>query len=391
MARSTTLLMALGTGVTVGNLYYCQPLLATMAADCNVSARQISWVATLTQIGTACGMLAFVPLGDVMERRGLTTRMCIVAAGAALLTGMAPSLPWLLAASFLLGLTSIIPHLILPFAAHLAADDERGPVVGTVLSGLLIGVLLARTASGLLGAALGWRAIYFLASGMMLVLAWALRRRLPVSPPALRLRYVELLRSIRGLAVEHPLLRPAAMIGALLFGAFNAFWTPLVFRLGAPPYHYGARAAGLLGLVAAFSAAAAPRIGRLVDRRSPRLGVGLGIGIALLGFVVLWSTGAHMAGLIAGVVLLDLGVQAGHISNQTRIYSTFPQARSRANTVYMVSYFIGGALGSALGSNGWARWHWNGVCWVGCSFLFFALLVHATRVHDEVPAAVPAG
>jgi len=378
--------MALGTGVTVGNLYYCQPLLATMATQFGVGAREISWVAALTQIGTACGMLAFVPLGDVMERRGLTTRMCIVAAGAALLVGMATSLPWLLAASFLLGLASIIPHLILPFAAHLAADEERGHVVGTVLSGLLIGVLLARAASGLLGAALGWRPIYFLAGGMMLLLAWGLHRRLPASPPVLRLRYPDLLRSIRGLAVESHLLRQAALIGALLFGAFNAFWTPLVFRLGFPPYHYGARAAGLLGLLAAGSAAAAPGIGRLIDRHSPRLGVGLGIGIALGGFATLWAAGSHLIGLMVGVILLDLGVQAGHISNQTRIYSAFPQARSRANTVYMVSYFIGGALGSALGSQGWARWHWNGVGAVGCSFLLLALLAHAPRGRVTLPA-----
>ncbi|ABF43478.1 major facilitator superfamily (MFS) transporter [Candidatus Koribacter versatilis Ellin345] len=382
--QATTLLMAIGVGVAVANIYYCQPLLGIMAQDLHVSERHTGWIATLTQVGTAIGMLLFVPLGDIAERRKLTVRMCVFVAFAALLTALAPSFSLLALFSFLLGLGSVIPHLILPFAAHLAPEGARGKVVAKVISGMLVGILLARTVAGFVGAAFGWRAIFFISAGLMLGLAIAFRELLPESHPSVQMHYFDLLRSVGSMVREHRGLRESAAIGALLFASFSAFWTTLVFFLAKPPYHYGARMAGGLGLLAAASAALAPIVGRMVDRRSPKLGISIAVITTLASYAVMIATGHWLIGLGLGVILLDVGVQTGHISNQTRIYNTFPHARSRANTVYMVSYFVGGAFGSALGNAGWHFFGWAGVCAAGAVVLLPALLIVRTMREEKM-------
>ncbi len=365
--------MAMACGVSVANIYYNQPLLELMSRTLHGDS---GYVPAFTQIGAGIGMFLFVPLGDMFERRRLITGVCLATAAAAVFTALAPTLFLLSAASLLLGLTSITPHLILPFAAQISGAEERGKVIGTVLSGLLIGILLARTASGFAGAAWGWRTVYWAASVLMLALAAALRAALPPSPPAETMRYPQLLRSMWMLVRQQPLLREASLIGAMLFGAFSVFWATLIFVLVTPPYHYGGRMAGLFGLIGVAGALAASLAGRLADRRGPRFTVGGGILVTLLAYVVFALTGQHLWGLIAGVTLLDLGVQAGHVSNQTRIYGLIPEARSRLNTVYMVSYFAGGALGSALGAAGWRIARWPSVCAAGFLLSAMALAVH---------------
>jgi predicted MFS family arabinose efflux permease len=275
----------------------------------------------------------------------------------------------------------------------MAPDRERGKVVGTVVSGLLVGILLSRFASGWLGDLLGWRAVYRLAAAVMTSLAVAIAALLPRSEPSVRLGYGALYKSIATLARSEPDLRAAAASGGLLFGAFSAFWTTLVFFLGTPPYHYGARAAGFFGLVAAASAGAAPLVGRAVDKRSPRAGVAFGALLSVAGFAALWAVGAHLWGLVMGVVVLDVGVQSGHVANQARIYAAFPHARSRANTVYMVTYFVGGALGSTLGAWAWSAFGWSGVCTVGIAFSAAALattVVKANKSKVSIIASSPA-
>jgi predicted MFS family arabinose efflux permease len=385
--RATTLLLAAGGGISVANIYYCQPLLGEMARSFGVTDARVGLVPTMTQAGTAIGMLVFVPLGDVFERRRLAAWMCLVSASAVVLTSIAPSFAWLLAASFFVGVANNIPHLLLPFAAQIAPDRERGKVVGTVVSGLLVGILVSRFASGWLGDLLGWRAVYRIAAVVMATLGAAMAALLPRSRPSVQLGYRALYASIVTLAKTEPDLRAAAASGALLFGAFSAFWTTLVFFLGTPPYHYGPRAAGLFGLVAAASAGAAPLVGRAVDRRSPRIGVAFGALLCLCGFAALWTAGVHLAGLVAGVVILDVGVQSGHVANQARIYGAFPEARSRANTVYMVSYFVGGALGSTLGAWAWGTFAWSGVCFVGV--MFGAMGFATTFVKAKAPVRAP--
>jgi predicted MFS family arabinose efflux permease len=363
--RRIVRVMSVACAVSVANLYYCQPLLSNIGHSLGVSDGQIGYLPMWTQAGTAIGMLAFVPLGDMFPRRRLIVIMCAATACVAILMAVAPTLLFVNAAGFLLGMTTITPHLVLPFAAKLADDDERGRVVGSVLGGLLTGVLLARVVSGYVGDMLGWRAMFWIASGLMLSLSVAMRYSLPYDRPHGNLGYLELLRSIGRLIATQPVLREAAITGAMLFGAFSTFWSTLIFFLGTPPYHYGAGVAGLFGIVGVVGAVLAPSAGRLADRHGPAFAVSLAVLTMIASWAVFAVAGHWIIGLVAGVILLDLGVQAGHVANQTRIYALIPEARSRLNTVYMVSYFVGGALGSALGAMGWVRWGWTGVCVAG--------------------------
>jgi predicted MFS family arabinose efflux permease len=291
--------------------------------------------------------------------------MCLATVLAAILMACAPTLAVVNAAGFITGLVTIVPHLVLPFAAKLADEKERGRVVGSVLGGLLTGILLARVLSGYVGEAFGWRTMYWIAAAFMGLLALLLRYTLPYDRPEGNLRYTQLMKSIARLVATQPVLREAAITGGMLFGAFSSFWSTLVFFLATPPYHYGAGVAGLFGIVGVAGALIAPWAGRLSDRRGPAFTLALGILTTIASQLVFGLAGHWIVGLIAGVILLDLGVQAGHVANQTRIYALLPEARSRLNTVYMVSYFVGGALGSALGAWGWAKWGWAGVCAAG--------------------------
>jgi predicted MFS family arabinose efflux permease len=369
--------MAISVGAIVANIYYAQPLLANIARDFSARVTAMGVVAMLTQIGTATGMLCFVPLGDKYNRRSLIFGLllaCSLLLGA---VAMAPNIYLLALASFGVGATASAVHVIVPFAAHLSPEFERGRVVGTVMSGLLLGILTARTFSGFVGSWLGWRAVYWISAGAMLLLAAVLRTQLPDSPATHVISFPELAQSLVRLVRQHSELRRAAFSGAMLFASFSVFWTTIVFRLAAPPYHYGASVAGLFGLVGAAGAGAAPLVGRLADKRGPQVVVLLGILITILSFVVLRFGATSLPVLIVGVVLLDLGVQSSQVANQTRIYAIDANARSRLNTVYMFCYFCGGATGSALAAICWSAGGWNEVCLLGLGFLLLALSVSA--------------
>ena len=365
--------MAVSCGLSVANLYYSQPLLADIQRDFGVSVREAGLIPMLTQVGYATGMLFFVPLGDMIEGRRLITVMLAAVACALLAAALSPSFAWLAAASLIIGLTTIVPQLIFPFAARLAGEEARGRVVGTVSSGLLLGILLARTLSGFVGARTGWRAMYWIAAGGMGMLALALWALLPVRRPPYRGSYPRLMFSLVALTREHAALREASFTGAMLFGSLSAFWTTLVFLLGEPPYHYGSRAAGLFGLAGAAGALGATAVGRLSNLKGPRTMLGFAVGVAVLSFVVMWSLWDHLFWLVVGVLLLDLGVQGGHVSNQIRIYALPTEAHGRLNTIYMVTFFLGGAAGSSLGTLSWSLWRWNGVCLTGLIMLLLAL------------------
>jgi predicted MFS family arabinose efflux permease len=292
---------------------------------------------------------------------------------------------WLAFASLGIGVAGSTVHLIVPFAAQLASPARRGAAVGSVLSGLLFGILLARTFSGLLGAWLGWRSIYWLASATMLLLAVLIRLGLPRSKPTLTLSWPQLIHSSVVLIRTQPVLRESAALSAILFCAFSAFWTTLVFFLETPPYHYGSAVAGLFGLVGAAGALSAPWIGHLADRYGARRNVLIALVIAVVSFVVLYVFGKHMGGLIAGVILLDIGVQAGHVSNQTRIYGLLPEARSRLNMVYMICYFTAGAIGSYTGSVLWHHFAWAGVCALGSMLALTGCGIYALTAPPSHP------
>ncbi len=358
-------LMAASTGATVANLYYNQPLLGDIGRDLGASGGSLGLVPTMTQVGYAAGMLLLVPLGDSHERRRLIVVMAALASLALLGAALAPDLPWLIAASFAVGITSVVPQLLLPFAAQLAPDEQRGRVVGMVMSGLLIGILLSRTVAGFVGTQLGWRAMFWVAAGLMLAQGPILRLALPAQPPVATMSYPELLRSLGRLARTEPVLRLHSALGALTFGAFSAFWATLALYLQSMPERHGPEVAGLFGLVGVAGAAAAPLVGRYADVRGDRRINALAIGVLLASFGVLFWLGSWLWGIALGVVLLDLGAQANQISNQARVYSLRPEARSRMNTIYMTTYFVGGAAGAWLGTAAWTRWGWLGVCAAG--------------------------
>ena len=368
-------LLAATCGIAVANLYYNQPLLADIGRTYGIPDGRASLVATATQLGYTLGIFFMVPLGDKLESKRLTLWLLL---GAAVFLGVAawsPTFGVLLGASVLIGTCSAVAQLLLPLAAQLAAEADRGRIVGRVTSGLLIGILVSRTVSGYVGGLLGWRAMFGVGTGITLALSALLWWQLPRTQPGYAGSYAELMRSLFTLARTWLPLRRAALVGGLLFAAFSVFWTTLIFFLESPAYHYGSREAGFFGLIGACGALAAPLAGRTADKRGPAFAILLGVVLALAGYAVLGLAGTHLAGLALGVIVLDVGVQAAHVSNQTSVFALVPAARSRLNTVYMTGYFIGGSLGSVLGGLAWVSGGWPGVCLTGGALAATALLV----------------
>jgi predicted MFS family arabinose efflux permease len=369
--------MAVSVGLIVGNLYYIQPLLGDIARDLGIGEGRVGIAATLSQLGQATGILFFLPIGDSRDRRLLAVAGLAASALGLIGIALAPGVVWLSAACLVLGLSSVSTHTLVALAAARARPEERGRTVGTVMSGLLMGILLARTVSGIVGAHLGWRAMFWIAAAVTGALAVVLLRGLPADPPRPAPRYVELLGSMGRLFREQPVLREACLFGAATFAAFGAFWVTLTFHLEAPPFGYGSDVVGLFGLVGAAGALAASQAGRLADRHDPRRLSAAAVLLTALSFAFMAIFGEALWGLVVGVIVLDLGVQAAHIANQTRVHALLPEARNRLHTLYMFSYFAGGALGTALASWAWETVGWLGVCAVGALMPLLALLLFA--------------
>jgi predicted MFS family arabinose efflux permease len=375
ISKGLVYLLAVATGLTVANIYYNQPLLPVIAREFHVSDVWVSVLSVGTQLGYSAGLLLLVPLGDVLDRRGLIICSAIASSATLLVAAISPSLTFIIAASFILGLVSITPQLIVPYGAALAEPQHRGQVVGMIMGGLFIGILFSRTAGGFLGAYLGWRAVFCLGATLTFLIAIILGMRLPAQPPRTRLSYPQLLGSLFPLLLREPLLRRHALLGALGFGSFSAFWTTLAFYLAARPEHYDGQVVGLFGLVGIVGAAIAPLSGWLSDRFSARVVNGTSFLVILAAFLIMDLADYSLLWLILGVFLMDAGVQTNQISNQTRIYSLAPELRNRITSVYMFVYFVAGALGSALGARAWMAWHWNGVCLTGAVLASLGLLV----------------
>lgn len=376
-------LMSVTCALVVANIYYNQPLLAEIGRTFGRTESQASLVATVTQLGYTLCMLLIVPLGDKLERKRLILVMQLGAALCMAAAAWAPSFGVLLGASLLIGVCSAVPQLLLPMAAHLAPPADRGRIVGQIMSGLLIGILLSRTVSGYVGAHLGWRTVFGGGAGLMVALGAVLAWRLPRDRPAFSGTYASLMQSLLTLARTLPLLRRSALIGGCMFAGFSVFWTTLVFLLEGPPFGYGADVAGFFGLIGAVGALAAPLAGRTADTRGPDVAIRLGVGLAVLAYAVLFLGSTSVVALVVGVILLDVGVQATHIANQTRIFALIPEARSRLNTVYMTAYFIGGAVGSLVGGWAWTHGRWPGVCLAGLGFVLLAFLVSRFYARNE--------
>ncbi len=379
LPRWLLILLALTAGLTVANIYYCQPLLGVMAATLHTSADRATAVATATQLGYASGLLLIVPLADSFERKGLIVGTTLLSALMLCATALAPSVQWLTAAGYATGAISVMPPFSVTYATGLASPERRGRVVGLVMSGLLVGILLSRTLSGAVAARAGWRAVYWIAAGVMLLLAATLASVLPRQSPARRVPYAELLGSLWRLVRTESVLRRHAVMGALGFAAFSAFWTTLSFHLASLPGHYGSETAGMFGLVGAAGALAAVGAGRLAERIGPRPLNGTALALVVGSFGLMAAAPASLWVLALGVVGMDAGVQASHISNQTRIYALSAELRNRLNSVYMVVYFLGGALGSAVGARMWTAFGWMGVCVTGGGFAAAALIALLAR------------
>jgi predicted MFS family arabinose efflux permease len=332
-------------------------------------------IVTAAQIGYGIGLALVVPLGDILIRRRLVPGILLMAAVALFGASVAPNIDLLLAAVAIAGACSVSAQILVPFAATLASPDQRGRVVGTVMSGLLIGILLARTFSGLIAQVAGWRTVYAVAGVLVLLLAWLLHHRLPGEPARPAIAYSDLLASVVHLMRSEPLLRLRSMIGALAFATFNVVWTSLAFLLAGSPYHYSEAVIGLFGLLGAAGALAASFSGRLADRGLERWVTG-GSLVLMAGSMALLALGSHhLWALVAGILLVDLAIQSVHIQNQQLIFGIDPAARSRLNTGYMVSYFIGGAIGSAATGVAYAAGGWSSVILLGVGFSGVALVL----------------
>ncbi len=371
----------------MANIYYNQPLLDHFRQSFPASASWVGAVPATTQAGYALGMLLLAPLGDRFDRRQLILLQSVGMCIALLVAALAPNLTVLALASLAIGILATIAQQAVPFAAELAPPAARGQAVGTVMSGLLLGILLARTASGFVGQHFGWRAVFGASVLALLTLSIVVVMRLPHSQPTSTLPYRKLLASMWHLTIQLPGLREASLTGGALFAAFSIFWSVLALLLADAPFHLGPQAAGLFGIVGAGGALAAPLAGKFADRRGPRAIISLSIGMVAMSFGVFWLSEASLVGLVAGVIVLDIGVQAAMISNQSRIFSLKPEARSRVNTVFMVCYFIGGTVGSTVGAFVWPHFGWLGVCVAGLLFAALAAASHARGRYRAVEAS----
>ncbi|WP_246664169.1 MFS transporter [Tardiphaga sp. P9-11] len=366
--------MAAATGIAVANIYYNQPMLGVIQSAFP-GQRAAELIPTATQIGYAAGLFLLVPLGDMMDRRRLIIVQFGLLAMALALAAMAPTAWGLVAASLVVGMTSTVAQQIIPFAASLASPERRGQTVGTIMSGLLCGLLFSRTLAGFVASHAGWRDMFWLGAPLAIVAGTTMAIALPRNHPHVAMPYADAMRSMAKLWRSEPTLRSATFAQAALFASFTVFWTILALHLREPHFALGADVAGLFGIVGAVGVFAAPMAGRLADRRGPRMVAGVGIAIVVASWFIFgfWSS---LLGLIVGVVVLDFGVTSALISNQHVVFGLHPQARGRINTIFMTGMFLGGSLGSAGATIAWNEGGWIAVSMFGAALALFAAGVH---------------
>lgn len=379
ISNGMVFLLACACGLIAANLYYAQPLIGLISPDVGLSATASSTIVTLTQIGYCLGLLLLVPLGDLMENRRLI--LCTLAGTtlALLMTAAAPSTPWLLAASLLIGLGAVGAQVLIPFAVHLTPEAVRGRVVGNVMSGLLTGIMLARPTASLLADAFGWRAVFGLSAALMVALAIALRHLLPTRRPAADHGYLELIGSLWVVLRDTPLLRRRAAYQAAMFAAFSLYWTAVPLVLASPSFGLSQRGIAFFALAGAAGALAAPIAGRLADRGKTRIATGLSMALVAVSFLMAWAGSHSLAWLVVAGIALDLGVQANAVLGQRAIYGLGAHIRSRLNGLYIAIFFAGGAVGSSVASAVFTHGGWEWVCAVGVAFPLMAWAFYGTE------------
>ncbi|WP_296738805.1 MFS transporter [Mesorhizobium sp.] len=381
LPRLTALIFAVACGLSVANVYFAHPLLDAIARDFAIDPASVGIVVTVTQIGYALGLFFIVPLGDLFDRRKLVATQAALSALALVVVGLSPGAAVLLASLAAVGLLAVVVQVLVAYAADLAPPAERGRAVGTVTSGVILGVLLARFVSGLVADFAGWRSVYLVSAGLTLVMAAILLRVLPPHEAARpRTSYVRLLGSVLRLFVDEPLLRVRAVLAMLIFASFNVLWAPLVLPLAAPPFSLSHTEIGLFGLAGVVGALGARPAGMLADRGRGQLVTGLSLLLMAAAWLPVAFMGTSLWLLVLGIVMLDLAIQAVHVTNQSLIFARRPDARSRLVGGYMVFYSLGSALGSIASTMIYGAWGWTGVCLLGAGIGLAALAFWAATV-----------
>ena len=377
MTRALTFLFAVAGGAAVGNLYWSQPLLNFIASDFGAPQATSGWLVTATQVGYAAGVLLIVPLGDVVNRRRLVPAMMLCAAAALVLCAVPPTMGLLLAAITLLGLTTVGGQLLFPLAGDRADDARRCAVFGTVASGILTGILVSRTISGLVADTFGWRAIYLLAAVVDVALAVVLYRALPTLAANTRMSYPALFASIGSIIRRERVVRWILVLSAISFALFTMFWTALTFLLSGAPFNYSVSVIGLISLVGLLGAVAAQRVGGLHDRGWSLPASGISWAVVILAFLIAALGRSSVGLIIAAILLVTASIQAVNILNQTRLFEVSPEARSRLNTAFITNNFIGGAVGSTIATLLWSSGGWTAVSLTGAVLAGVALILWA--------------
>lgn len=377
LTTGLTLLMAIATGLVVASNYYAQPLLDTIALQFNLTTNMAGFIVTAAQLGYAFGLLFLVPLGDLFERKKLIIVMTTLSASGLLITALSDNIWQILLGTALTGLFSVVAQVLVPMAASIAKPHQRGKAVGTIMSGLLLGILLARTISGGVAMIGGWRAIYWVAFGLMMLLILILALKLPRYHQKTDLNYFQLIGSIGRLFFTTPVLATRALLGALTFANFALLWTAMAFLLASPPFNYSEGTIGLFGLVGAAGALMATQAGRLVDKGKGKLVTTLGLILLLLSWIPIGLAKYSLIAFIIGILVLDLAIQGVHVTNQSTLYRIMPEARNRLTAGYMTSYFVGGALGSLLSGYAYEHAGWMGVAISGVVITGISLIIWA--------------
>ncbi|RKR93655.1 putative MFS family arabinose efflux permease [Williamsia muralis] len=377
ISRSLVVLFAITCGVSVSSLYVLQPVLEEIRQDFDVSTSTAALVVTAAQLGYAAGLLFLVPLGDLLNRKLLAPSMMVASAVALLLSGLAPGFGTLFVASILAGVCAATAQIVLPWSSSLAVPSDRGRVVGMVMSGLLLGILLARVVSGLIAEFGGWRSVLFTGSALMVVLAVVVYVSVPPDAPRPRQPYGQLLISVARIVRAETMLRQRMLLGFLTMFGFSAMWTSIAFLLSGSRgehFSYSEAAIGLFGLAGVAGAAAAPLFGKLADRGHLRMASTAAWVVTIIGWLSLAWPGTPLAALVIGLVVFDFGVQASQLANQSAIYSLASEERSRVTTAYMVTYFAGAVAGSVSSGYAYGAGGWIAVCLSGIGVAVAGLL-----------------
>lgn len=377
------MLLAAACGIIVANLYYAQPLVGVISSSIGLSANSSGFIVTLTQIGYVVGLLFVVPMGDIVENKRLIVISLLLTAVALAITAVSKQAVPFLAASFVIGLGSVAAQVLVPFASYLASESSRGRVVGNVMSGLLLGIMLARPLSSLVADFFGWHAVFALSAAAILILALVLSKVLPTRKPSSDTPYTALLGSMWHLLRTTPILRRRAAYHACVFATFSLFWTTVPLLLSSPVFHFSQKGIALFALVGVAGAVAAPVAGRLADRGWTRPATGIALVTVVISVLLplMIHTGSPIgvAVLVVSAILLDAGVSANLVLGQRVLFSLSPEIRSRLNGLFMAIFFFGGAIGSAIGGWIYATGGWSAALWIGIAFPIMAILYFATE------------